>query len=491
MPRLLRRLAHISFASLLTLSPMPAQHQDCLHGKVEVEGADFPFLLLPPAKIEAGKKYPLVLFLHGAGERGSDNRAQWKHFPERMASAEYRQKYPCFVLAPQCPEDQTWVEVNWSDEKSTPNADQPTPSMRAAIQALKEVVHSHPVDRDRIHLTGLSMGGYGTWDLAMRHANWFANAVAVCGGGDEKSISRLAGLPIQAWHGSSDGVVRPARSRVMVEAAKKLKLNVEYFELEGIGHDSWVDAYGPKGCLDWLFAGDRDPQLRQKEAARILAQSIHKKERIAFLGDSITQSGNELGGYVDQIRQILEIHMPTSTVIPAGISGHKVPDLLERVQRDVIDQKATLVFVYIGINDVWHSQMGSGTPAEEYEGGLHKLIQSLKKSGADVVLATPSVIGEGPIGTNELDTPLQLYAAISRRVAAKEGVALCDLNRAFEANLSIFRTQRNDSEPESEQAEGEWPSGVLTTDGVHLNRAGNTLVAIEAAHALIRAVQRR
>ncbi len=459
--------------------PLPTP--DCQAGQTVVDGESFPYLLLPPPKMEKGKRYPLVLFLHGAGERGDDNRAQWKHFPERMASAEYREKYPCFVLAPQCPENQSWVDVNWSDEKSTPIAATPTASMQAAIAALKEVVQNQPVDTDRILLTGLSMGGYGTWDLAMRHPDWFAGAVTICGGGDENSLPLLAGLPIQVWHGGSDGVVRPQRSRVMIEAAKKWKMPIEYFELKGIGHNSWVDAYGEKGCLDWLYAQKREPKKRQLATAQLLANAIDANERIGFLGDSITQSGAAAGGYVDQIRQILEIHMPTSAVIPAGISGHKVPDLLKRLKRDVLDHKATLIFLYIGINDVWHSQSGSGTPADQYEAGLHQLVQQLRESGATVVLAAPSVIGEKQQGQNGLDKMLAEFVGISKRVAAKEGLVFCNLNLAFADHLDVFGAAGDQRKSK----------GVLTSDGVHLNTAGNTFVATEAAIALLNAVRLR
>jgi lysophospholipase L1-like esterase/poly(3-hydroxybutyrate) depolymerase len=485
-----RDYAAFMIAALLLCLPLPVPqtvpapplpNPDCQEGQIVVGGQTMPYLLLPPAEMEEGKTYPLVVFLHGAGERGSDNRAQWAHFPAKMASAEYQKKYPCFLLAPQCPKDQSWVDVNWSDEKSTPFAATPTPSMQAAMAAVKEVVAKNAIDRDRILLTGLSMGGYGTWDLAMRQPDWFAGAVTICGGGDEKSIPRLAGLPMQVWHGGSDGVVSPQRSRVMVKAAKKWKMPVEYFELKGIGHNSWVDAYGKDGCLDWLFAQKRDPKKRQLAAAQMLAAAIKPNERIAFLGDSITQSGAAPNGYVDQIRQILEKHMPTSAVIPAGISGHKVPDLLKRLKRDVLDHKATLVFIYIGINDVWHSQSGNGTPADEYEAGLHKLIQQLKDSGATVVLAAPSVIGERQPGKNGLDQMLTEFVGISKRVAAKEGLVFCNLNRAFADHLDVFGAA----------GEKRKAKGVLTSDGVHLNAAGNAFVATEAAIALLRAIRQR
>jgi lysophospholipase L1-like esterase/predicted esterase len=431
-------------------------------------------LLLPENLVE-GEQYPLVLFLHGAGERGRDNELQLRHFPERMVTDEYRKRYNCFVLAPQCPKDEYWVYVDWSDERSTPFAATPTSSMLGAIAALEKVVSDHPVDLDRIYLTGLSMGGYGTWDLATRHPGWFSAAAPICGGGDERMVAKLAGLPFSVWHGAADRVVPAGRSRTMVEALRELDAitNVEYHELEGVGHNSWTQAYGENGCLDWLFEQRRDPQAQFDAAANLTAEAIRPDERIAFLGDSITQSGNRRGGYVDLLRTAISEKRPDARVIPARISGHRVPNLLKRFHRDVIDKKATLVFVYIGINDVWHSQSGRGTPADEYEAGLRTIVRELRASGADVVLATPSVIGERPVvGDNELDEMLEQYAAMSRKVAEEEGATLCDLRRAFQNHLKIFNAANGVDR------------GVLTTDGVHLNAAGNLFVATHAARAL-------
>ncbi|MDP6385962.1 MAG: GDSL-type esterase/lipase family protein, partial [Planctomycetota bacterium] len=330
----------------------------------------------------------------------------------------------------------------------------------------------------RIALTGLSMGGSGAWDLATRHPGWFSAAAPVCGGGDPETTDRLAGLPVMVWHGAEDTVVPTRRSREMVEALRKLKHPVEYTELPGVRHDAWNHAYAPEGCLENLLGARRDPESIQVETARLLARALAPDERVAFLGDSITQAGNRSGGYVDRIRAVLKEERPDVSVIPAGISGHKVPDLLKRFEADVIQKGATLVFIYIGINDVWHSQSGNGTSPEDFESGLHQLIDTLRTSGADVVLATPSVIGEKARGTNNLDSMLDAYAAISRRVAAEKGVTLCDLHAAFSSHLQIFNPT-------------DLAKSVLTSDGVHLNGAGNVFLATEAARALRRAVLAR
>jgi len=446
-----------------------------LAGEVQVEERAYPYLLLPPLEVVEGEEYPLVLFLHGAGERGSDNERQKGHFPSRMAGEWYREQFPCYVLAPQCPKRVKWADVDYAAPGYKP---EPSDPMRAAIAALAEVVRDHPIDTDRMMLTGLSMGGYGTFDLAARHPDWFAAAAAVCGGASERLVPRYAGLPMHVWHGDADRVISVERSRVMVNGMKELGLEVYYTEVPGVGHNSWDNAYGKDGCIDELFKERRNPMKIQQATAKLLADVIAPDERVAFLGDSITQAGNNSGGYVDLVRSVLKEHKPDSVVIPAGISGHKVPDLLKRFKRDVMDKEATLVFIYIGINDVWHSTSGNGTSPEDFKSGLHTLIQDLRASGADVVLATPSVIGERPHGENSLDELLTEYAAISREVAAAEGVVLCDLQRAFHDHLGVFNPENKDK-------------GVLTSDGVHLNSAGNIFLATESARALREAVLAR
>ncbi|MHC5025961.1 MAG: DUF459 domain-containing protein [Planctomycetota bacterium] len=466
---------------LLTLavtSGACAQTAAFLEGSVEVDGTPYGYRLLPPAVIEEDRTYPLVFFLHGAGERGGDNTKQIRHFPERMVTRAMREAYPCYVLAPQCPDERFWVHIEPDNGFKTPYAPTPVAPMRGAIAAFEEVVAAHPIDRDRIYLTGLSMGGFGTWDLASRYPGVFAAAVPICGGGDPIRAARLAGLPLSVWHGGADRVVPADRSRMMVEALRSMEADVTYTELEGVGHNSWNAAYGKEGCLEWMFSKKRDPQAELAAAARLMAEAVDANEKVAFLGDSITQAGNNPGGYVDLLRAAIAAEHPEATVIPAGISGHRVPDLLKRYERDVIEKKATLVFIYIGINDVWHSQSGRGTPADAFEAGLRTLIRDFRATGADVVLATPSVIGEKPVGENSLDEMLEQYSTISRTVAREEGATLCDLRQAFRDHLVVFNTAGAGR-------------GVLTSDGVHLNAAGNTFLATQAARALRTAVLAR
>ena len=195
---------------------------------------------------------------------------------------------------------------------------------------------------------------------------------------------------------------------------------------------------------------------------------LKAKERIVFLGDSITQAGAGKGGYITLFRDTLEVkHKDLGIeVLGAGISGNKVPDLQRRVEKDVLDKKPTVVFIYIGINDVWHGEKdpAKGTTPEKFEEGLKEVIGKITAAGARVVLCTPSVIGEKTDGSNPLDKKLDEYAAISRKVAKELKLPVCDLRKAF-------LTYEKENNPTNKR------TGVLTGDGVHLNEAGNRFVA--------------
>jgi lysophospholipase L1-like esterase len=193
-------------------------------------------------------------------------------------------------------------------------------------------------------------------------------------------------------------------------------------------------------------------------------------ERILFLGDSITELGVKPDGYVALVQEQLSTQYPELgiEIIGAGISGNKVTDLLQRLGNDVIERKPTIVFIYIGINDVWHWALPNhkGTTKEEFEGVLREIVARIRYSGAEVVLCTPSVIGEKFDRTNPQDPMLEEYCAISRKIAFDRRIRLCDLRKAFIAYL----TENNKENREK---------NILTTDGVHLNDAGNRLVADE------------
>ena len=196
-----------------------------------------PYRLMPPPRIESRKRYPLVCFLHGAGERGSDNRTQLFGLPEQLAEPEWRNTFPSFVLAPQCPETSYWTNHD-----------------AELLSLIDDVSHRYSIDPDRIYLTGLSMGGYGTWSLAARAPDRFAAIVPICGGGDTAWATKLIDVPIWAVHGDADPSVNVRYTREMIAAIREAGGQPRYTELPGIGHDSWTQTYrGREGVVKWMF----------------------------------------------------------------------------------------------------------------------------------------------------------------------------------------------------------------------------------------------
>ncbi|MXZ16822.1 MAG: SGNH/GDSL hydrolase family protein [Rhodothermaceae bacterium] len=196
-------------------------------------------------------------------------------------------------------------------------------------------------------------------------------------------------------------------------------------------------------------------------------QSGLAQSRIVFLGDSITEAGVNPGGYVTLVADSLRTLDAEIEVFGAGISGNKVPDLLTRLDEDVLAHEPTHVVIYIGINDVWHHfefDHVTGTDPETFEEGLGELIDRIEESGATVLLCTPSVIGEDTESNAEVNLRLAEYAQLSRGVAQEKNVHLCDLR----ASLAAYLVEQNQDKVYD---------GILTTDGVHLNAAGNRFVA--------------
>ncbi|MEZ5962512.1 MAG: GDSL-type esterase/lipase family protein [Planctomycetota bacterium] len=431
-PRLLLVVA-VALVPTIAAAQSPRDRMTA-HTFAAASGATLPYRVFVPAAAGPEHRVPLVLFLHGAGERGTDNAAQLRHGVGDFVTEAAQAARPCLVVAPQCPRGRWW-DVDLLQEFAASLAMRPD------------------VDVDRVYLTGLSMGGFATWHLAGRRPELFAAAVPVCGGGELDAAVRLATLPIWAFHGDADATVPVARSREMVAAVRKAGGVLDYTEYEGVTHDSWTRTYADPKVHEWLFAQRRVPPI-----------VLHDGDRVVFFGDSITAAAVKAGGYIDCVASDLRARLPGVELIGKGVSGNRVPDLAARLERDVLAVEPTVVVVYIGINDVWHSLRGKGTPIDAFESGLRQLVHDIAAAGARVVLCTPSVIGEKAAGSNQLDGMLDEYAAVSRRVAASAHLTLLDLRARFVAALRARNT--DDAE-----------RGVLTTDGVHLNAAGNRFVA--------------
>jgi predicted peptidase len=228
---------------------------------VGTSGLRMPYRLLMPSNLSSDAKYPLVVLFHGSGERGDDNEKQLVYGVERFARPESRSKYPCFVLAPQCPTHLENQAIMWTGSREEMHrlrlAPEPATPLRTALELLFMIQGKYPVDLERVYITGISMGGFATWEALIRHPQNFAAAVPVCGGGDVSFADRIKHIPVWAFHGAEDPVVPVICSRLMVETLKQVGGNPLYTEYPGVGHNSWDRAYAEVGLLSWLFSKTR------------------------------------------------------------------------------------------------------------------------------------------------------------------------------------------------------------------------------------------
>ena len=199
------------------------------------------------------RKLPLVIFLHGSGERGNNNWAQLRNGVLAFVEPDNFRRNPCFILAPQCPAGKRWSGVNLQTAISW--QEQATGPMQLLIELIESTLKNNPaIDPNRIYLTGLSMGGAGAFDLLMRKPDWFAAGLPLCGGGDPALAAKIKNIPLWVFHGKQDEVVLPERSRRIVQALKKLDAPVQHTEYSTLGHSIWNETYYNPEVINWLFA---------------------------------------------------------------------------------------------------------------------------------------------------------------------------------------------------------------------------------------------
>lgn len=215
---------------------------------LELDGYVLPYRFYQPEIEGKEKKYPLVVFFHGLGERGKDNRTQFKRFDPLP----FWGTHPCYIVAPQCPDKSLWVDAKFG-ELSHHMQQNPTWPMKLSIDLLMEVIANKNVDASRVYVTGLSMGGYATWEILQRKGKLFAAAMPVCGGGDLNYVDEMLSTSLWVFHGEVDATVPVERSRNMVDSIRESGGNVKYTEYPGVDHDSWSSTYQNQEVWDWLF----------------------------------------------------------------------------------------------------------------------------------------------------------------------------------------------------------------------------------------------
>lgn len=241
------------------------KQRDFLREKfTDSRGYTLPYRMLTPTvrpmRDKAGpreidpERMPLVLVLHGSGESGDDNSAQLRNgVAEFLGSEAAASRFPCYYVVPQCSPKHRWVEVDMKAEHHVIPA-KPSMPLSAVVELLDTFLVSYPIDPQRQYLIGLSMGGFGVWDLLSRWPERFAAAVPICGGADESAVVAAQAMPIWAFHGAHDLIIHVTRSRGAVAALRAAGGTACYTEYPEVRHDAWTQTFAEPNLLPWLFA---------------------------------------------------------------------------------------------------------------------------------------------------------------------------------------------------------------------------------------------
>ena len=229
------------------------------------DGQILPYRILYPQGYEKDKQYPLLVFLHGAGERGNDNEAQLLHGGFLFLVDSVRERYPAIVIFPQCPADTNWVvpELKYDpvikgNSYFTTFRQQPTGPALLVKALMDSLIAARIADKKRIYIEGLSMGGFGVFDMLERYPDYFAAAIPICGAGDTTMAYRFARkTPLWIFHGGADPVITVENSRRYYRVLKSLGADVQYTEYPGVGHNSWDNVFVEKELMHWLFSNKK------------------------------------------------------------------------------------------------------------------------------------------------------------------------------------------------------------------------------------------
>ena len=251
---------------ILPLFASAQKNQAFERGSFALNGDTLPYRILFPLDFDPAKKYPMVLVLHGAGERGSNNEAQLKYGTALFLNDSVRDKYPAIVVYPQCPAEGYWSNVKIETDSATQknkflfqtNDVPPTKAMVLLLGLVDNFLDKPYIDKHRIYVGGLSMGGMGTFEIIGRRPNIFAAAFAICGGDNTLNAKKYAKkVPIWIFHGERDSVVPYTHSESMVAAIKEAGGDPRYTHYMNDDHNSWDDAFKEPDLIPWLFSNKK------------------------------------------------------------------------------------------------------------------------------------------------------------------------------------------------------------------------------------------
>ena len=222
-------------------------------------GLEIPYRIFIPEDYNESYAYPVVLVLHGAGERGNNNTAQLSNMVPNLFNKKGSPFYHAIVIAPQCPENMQWVNTPWANGSYLLKRVPISQPLQATVELLDSLMDTYSINPDRQYVTGLSMGGFGTWDLLMRYPHRFAAGVPYCGAADPRQAENLVNIPIWTFHDTTDGVVPCKGTQDIVKAIQEAGGTlITYTETAKYGHDVWTPGSRTEGLFDWLFSQRKD-----------------------------------------------------------------------------------------------------------------------------------------------------------------------------------------------------------------------------------------
>lgn len=219
-----------------------------------------PYRLFEPLDNNPQKKYPLLVYLHGAGSRGTDNKRHLKMIRDFMLDSSVKKEYPCYILAPQCMNN----PYQWSDMRKGVLS-----SPLEKVEALtEELILQHNIDTNRIYLLGFSMGAAGAWESMIYHPDRYAAAVVMSGWSYPDQAAKIKHIPVWAFHGAKDNTVKPVSIRKMVNELKKLNAPIRYTEYPKVWHSSYKTALKEPELLPWLFSQAKQKGLQSADSLK-------------------------------------------------------------------------------------------------------------------------------------------------------------------------------------------------------------------------------
>lgn len=320
------------------------------------------YRILKPLNYDSNKQYPVHLFLHGAGERGNDNISQLTHGGTLFLKKENREKYNSWVIFPQCSENDRWPNLKsdiWNETFDSETTE-PNKSLGLVIRLMDEFIEKKQVDKRKVYVSGLSMGGMGTFEILYRRPDMFAAATPICGSGSTEFAKVYADkVPIWIFHGADDKVVSPNYSLEMARAIIAAGGSPKMTLYENTGHGSWTNAFAEKDLLKWIHSNTKpiNPEdihvagggtlmdwahLKKYEKSNEELKKISDPNRVVFMGNSITEGWSYFNKdfFID------------NPFVNRGIGGQTTPQMLVRFTSDVVNLKPKSVVIMAGTNDI-------------------------------------------------------------------------------------------------------------------------------------------